>query len=61
MVVDQSFLKVNKFFISIFLFSVSINVSFAENLIFKKIVDLNLNSLMASCSFFHENLVKNKG
>ena len=41
MVVDQNFLKVRKFFISIFLFSVSINVSFAENLIFKKIVDLN--------------------
>ena len=28
---------------------------------FKKIIDLNLNSVMASCSFFHENLVKNKG
>ena len=41
MVVDQNFLKVSKFFISIFLFLVSINVSFAENLIFKKIVDLN--------------------
>ena len=41
MVVDQNFLKVSKFFISIFLFSVSINVSFAENLILKKIVDLN--------------------
>ena len=41
MVVDQNFLKVSKFFISIFLFSVSINVSFAENLIFKKVVDLN--------------------
>ena len=41
MVVDQNFLKVRKFFISIFLFLVSINVSFAENLIFKKIVDLN--------------------
>ena len=24
---------------------------------FKKIIDLNLNSVMASCSFFHENLV----
>ena len=41
MVVDQNFLKVSKFFISIFLFLFSINVSFAENLIFKKIVDLN--------------------
>ena len=41
MVVDQNFLKVNKFFISILLFFISINVSFAENLIFKKIVDLN--------------------
>ena len=28
---------------------------------FKKIIDLNLNSVMASCSFFHENLVRNKG
>ena len=41
MVEDQNFLKVNKFFISIFLFLISINVSFAENLIFKKIIDLN--------------------
>ena len=41
MVVDQNFLKVRKFFISIFLFLVSINVSFAENLFFKKIVNLN--------------------
>ena len=41
MVVDQNFLKVKKFFISIFLFFISINISFAENLIFKKIVDLN--------------------
>ena len=41
MAVDQNFLKVNKFFIPIFLFLVSINVSFAENLSFKKIVDLN--------------------
>ena len=41
MVVDQNFLKVRKFFISIFLFLISINVSFAENLIFKKIIDLN--------------------
>jgi len=41
MVEDQNFLKVRKFFISIFLFLISINVSFAENLIFKKIIDLN--------------------
>ena len=41
MVVDQNFLKVKKFFISIFLFLISINVSFAENLNFEKIVDLN--------------------
>ena len=41
MVVDQNFLKVRKFFISIFLFLFSTNVSFAENFIFKKIVDLN--------------------
>ncbi len=41
MVVDQNFLKVRKFLISIFLLLVSINVSLAENLIFKKIVDLN--------------------
>ena len=41
MVVDQNFLKVRKFFISIFLFLIFINVSFAENLIFKKIVDFN--------------------
>ena len=41
MAVDQNFLKVNKFFIPIFLFLISINVSFAENLSFKKIVDLN--------------------
>ena len=41
MVVDQNFLKVRKFFISIFLLLVSINVSFGENIIFKKIVDLN--------------------
>ena len=41
MVGDQNFLKVRKFFITIFLFLISINVSFAENLNFKKIVDLN--------------------
>ena len=41
MVVDQNFLKVRKFFISIFLFLISINISFAENLNFEKIVDLN--------------------
>lgn len=28
---------------------------------FKRVVDLNLNSVMASCSFFHENLIKNNG
>lgn len=28
---------------------------------FKTVIDLNLNSVMASCSFFHENLVKNRG
>ena len=58
MVVDQNFLKVRKFFISIFLFLVSINVTFAENLIFKKIVDLNrseyfiLSCLAAPILFF---------
>ena len=26
---------------------------------FKKVVDLNLNSVMASCTFFHKNLSKN--
>ena len=41
MVVDQNFLKVKKFFITIFLFLISIKVSLAENLNFKKIVDLN--------------------
>ena len=41
MVVDQNFLKVRKFFISIFLFLISINVSFAENLNFEKIAHLN--------------------
>ena len=41
MVVDQNFLKVKKFFISIDLFLISINVSFAENLNFEKIVDLD--------------------
>ena len=41
MAVDQNFLKVRKFFISIFIFFISINVSFAENLTFKKIVNLN--------------------
>jgi quinoprotein glucose dehydrogenase len=40
-VVDQNFLKVRKFSISIFLFLISINFSFAENLNFEKIVDLN--------------------
>ena len=28
---------------------------------FKTVIDLNLNSVMAACSFFHENLVKNRG
>ena len=28
---------------------------------FKRVIDLNLNSIMASCSFFHENLIKNNG
>jgi 3-oxoacyl-[acyl-carrier protein] reductase len=28
---------------------------------FKRVVDLNLNSVMASCSFFYENLIKNNG
>lgn len=28
---------------------------------FKRVIDLNLNSVMASCSFFHENLIKNNG
>ena len=41
MVVGQNFLRVKKIFISIFLFLISINISFAENLNFEKIVDLN--------------------
>ena len=32
-----------------------------EMVTFKRVVDLNLNSVMASCSFFHENLIKNNG
>ena len=28
---------------------------------FKSVINLNLNSVMASCTFFHENLVKNNG
>ncbi len=28
---------------------------------FKSVIDLNLNSVMASCTFFHENLIKNNG
>lgn len=28
---------------------------------FKKVVDLNLNSIMASCTFFHKQLSKNNG
>ena len=41
MVEGQNFLKVRKFFISIFFFFISINVTFAENFNFKKIVDLD--------------------
>ena len=41
MVVDQNYLEVKKFFISIFIFFISINISFAENLNFEKIVNLN--------------------
>ena len=41
MVVDRNFLKVRKFFISIFLFLFFINISFAENLNFEKIANLN--------------------
>ena len=39
--VGQNYLEVKKFFISVILFFISIKVSFAENLNFKKIVDLN--------------------
>ena len=28
---------------------------------FNKVIDLNLNSVMASCTFFHQNLSKNNG
>ena len=58
MVVDQNFLKVRKFFISIFLFLIPLNISFAENLNFKKILDLNrseyfiLSCLAAPILFF---------
>ena len=41
MVVDQNFLRVRKIFISVVLFLIPINISFAENLNFEKIVDLN--------------------
>ena len=41
MVVDQNYLEVKRFFISIFIFFISINISFAENLNFEKIVNLN--------------------
>ena len=41
MVVDQNFLKVRKIFISVVLFLIPLNISFAENLNFEKIVDLN--------------------
>ena len=41
MVVDQNFHRVRIIFIYIVLFLISINISFAENLNFKKIVDLN--------------------
>ena len=41
MVVDQNYLEVKRFFISIFIFFISINISFAGNLNFEKIVNLN--------------------
>ena len=41
MVVDQNFLRVRKIFISVVLFLIPLNISFAENLNFEKIVDLN--------------------
>ena len=41
MVEGQNFLKVRKFFISIFFFLISINVTFAKNFNFEKIVDLD--------------------
>ena len=40
MVVDQNFLKVKKTLVTIFLFTLFINYSFADNLKFKKIVNL---------------------
>ena len=40
MVVDQNYLKVKKFVVSLFLILFSINISFAENFNFEKIVDL---------------------
>ena len=41
MVVDQNFLRVRKIFISVVLFLIPLSISFAENLNFEKIVDLN--------------------
>ena len=41
MVVDLNFLRVRKIFISVVLFLIPLNISFAENLNFEKIVDLN--------------------
>ena len=41
MVVDQNFLRVRKIFISVVLFLIPLNISFAENLNFEKIVNLN--------------------
>ena len=40
MVVDQNFLKVKRTLVTIFLFTLFINYSFADNLRFKKIVNL---------------------
>ena len=40
MVVDQNFLKVKRTLVTIFLFTLFINYSFADNLKFKKIVNL---------------------
>ena len=40
MVVDQNFLKVKRTLVTIFLFTLFINYSFADNLRFQKIVNL---------------------
>ena len=40
---------------------VSYNQKEFEMETFKKVVDLNLNSVMSSCTFFHQNLSKNIG